>query len=50
MIMRSGVFGDPTPATADKGRRWLEIGGQKSAEQGLAYLARHNLYKAKAAP
>ena len=50
MIMRSGVFGDPTPATADKGRRWLEIGGQKSAEQWLAYLARHNLYKAKAAP
>lgn len=45
MFMRSGVFGDPTPATAEKGRRWLELGGEKSAEQWLAYLARRGLYE-----
>lgn len=44
MIMRSGVFGDPRPATAEKGRRWLDIGGRKSAERWLAYLARKGLY------
>lgn len=43
-IMRSGVFGDPTPATAEKGRRWLETGGRKTAELWLHYLARHGLY------
>lgn len=44
MLMRSGVFGDPTPATAEKGRRWLEIGGRKSADMWLGYLSRHHLY------
>ncbi len=44
MFMRSGVFGDPTPATAEKGRRWLEIGGRTSADQWLGYLARRGLY------
>lgn len=43
MFMRSGVFGDPTPATAEKGRRWLEIGGEKSAALWLGYLARRGL-------
>lgn len=42
-IMRSGVFGDPTPATAEKGRRWLELGGSRSAELWLSYLRRHSL-------
>lgn len=45
MFMRSGVFGDPRPATADKGRRWLNLGGQKSADMWLSYLNRHGLYK-----
>ncbi|WP_306119871.1 MULTISPECIES: creatininase family protein [unclassified Roseitalea] len=44
MFMRSGVFGDPTPATADKGRRWLELGGRRSAELWLGYLRRRGLY------
>ncbi len=44
MFMRSGVFGDPTPATAEKGRRWLEIGGRRSAELWLGYLQRRGLY------
>lgn len=43
-LMRSGVFGDPTPATAEKGRRWLEIGGRRSADLWLAYLADKGLY------
>ena len=50
MLMRSGVFGDPAPATAQKGRRWLEIGGRRSAEMWLAYLARHGLYTQEGAP
>ena len=49
-LMRSGVFGDPTPATAEKGRRWLEIGGRKSAELWLGYLARKGLYSSKDHP
>lgn len=49
-LMRSGVFGDPTPATAEKGRRWLEIGGRKSAELWLGYLARKGLYSSKDRP
>lgn len=50
MFMRSGVFGDPTSATVEKGRRWLEVGGQRSADQWLAYLARHSLYRSKGTP
>lgn len=42
-IMRSGVFGDPTPATAEKGRRWLDLGASRSAELWLSYLRRHGL-------
>ncbi len=42
-VMRTGVFGDPTPATAEKGKRWLAIGGQRSAELWLGYLARKGL-------
>ena len=40
-IMGSGVFGDPTPATAEKGHRWIDIGARRSAELWLGYLDRH---------
>ena len=46
-FMRSGVFGDPTQATAEKGRRWLELGSRKSAELWLSYLARCGLHPTK---
>ena len=42
-LMGSGVFGDPTPATTEKGRRWIEIGAQRSAELWLGYLRRRGL-------
>lgn len=42
-LMRSGVFGDPTPATAEKGRRWFDLGGRRSAELWLSFLRRHGL-------
>ncbi|EAR49654.1 hypothetical protein OG2516_17965 [Oceanicola granulosus HTCC2516] len=45
-LMESGVFGDPTVASAEKGRRWLETGGQRSAELWLDYLARRGLHQA----
>ncbi|MDN2566959.1 creatininase family protein [Aquibium sp. A9E412] len=48
-IMRSGVFGDPTQATAEKGRRWLETGAARTAELWLGYLARHGLYRPEGA-
>ena len=43
-IMRSGVFGDPTRATAEKGHRWIGIGAEQTAALWLAYLARHRLF------
>lgn len=43
-IMRSGVFGDPTSATADKGHRWLDFGATRSAELWLGYLKRQDLW------
>lgn len=45
-LMGTGVFGDPTPATAEKGRRWIEIGAARSAELWLSYLRRHGLHGA----
>lgn len=42
-IMRSGVFGDPTPATAEKGRRWIGLGAARSAALWTGFLARHGL-------
>lgn len=47
-FMRSGVFGDPTSATPEKGERWLKIGGRKSAELWLSYLERKGLYRSRA--
>ena len=43
-LMGSGVFGDPTVATAEKGRRWIRIGAEKTARLWLDYLARHGFY------
>jgi creatinine amidohydrolase len=31
-LTRSGVIGDPTTATSEKGRRWLELLGESWAE------------------
>lgn len=40
-LMRSGVFGDPTKATAEKGKRWIALGADQSAALWAAFLARH---------
>ncbi|MDB5524759.1 MAG: creatininase family protein [Rhizobium sp.] len=42
-LMRTGVFGDATKATEEKGRRWLDLAAQQSAELWSGFLARHNL-------
>lgn len=42
-LMRSGVFGDPTKATAEKGRRWLDLAADRSAILWTSFLERHNL-------
>jgi len=43
-IMQSGVFGDPTKATAEKGDRWIGTGAEQTAALWLDYLARHRLF------
>jgi len=43
-LMRSGVFGDPRAATEEKGRRWLDIAAERSANLWLGFLKRHALY------
>lgn len=42
-VMRSGVFGDPTKATAEKGRRWLNVAATESAALWTEFLIRNNL-------
>lgn len=42
-LMRSGVFGDPTKASAEKGRRWIELAADRSATLWTSFLNRHNL-------
>lgn len=42
-FMRSGVFGDPTPATAEKGERWISLAADRSATLWQGFLARHGL-------
>ncbi|WP_421725247.1 creatininase family protein [Bauldia sp.] len=42
-MMRSGVFGDPTVATAEKGHRWIALAAERSAELWLSFLTRHGL-------
>src|SRR4029077_8658684 len=37
-LMRSGVFGDPRAATAEKGRRWLDLPAERSAGLSLGVL------------
>ena len=37
-LMRSGVFGDPRAATAEKGRRWLDLAAERSAKLWLGFL------------
>ena len=43
-LMRSGVFGDSRPATAEKGRRWIDLAAERSAKLWLDFLARHGLH------
>ncbi|MBB5751563.1 creatininase family protein [Prosthecomicrobium pneumaticum] len=47
-FMRSGVFGDPTPATRDKGERWIALGAARSAALWTGFLARHGLITGEA--
>lgn len=42
-LMRSGVFGDPTKATAEKGHRWIAASAEKTAALWLDYLERSGL-------
>lgn len=42
-LMRSGVFGDPTRATAEKGRRWIDLAADRSAALWTEFLKRHDL-------
>ncbi|MGO4835942.1 creatininase family protein, partial [Rhizobiaceae sp. 2RAB30] len=42
-LMRSGVFGDPTKASEEKGRRWLALAAERSAALWAGFLDRHNL-------
>lgn len=42
-LMRSGVFGDPTKASEEKGRRWLALAAERSAALWTGFLDRHNL-------
>ncbi len=42
-LMGSGVFGDPTRATPEKGREWIDLAADRSASLWLEYLARRGL-------
>lgn len=42
-LMRSGVFGDPTKASREKGERWLALAAERSASLWLGFLRRHGL-------
>jgi creatinine amidohydrolase len=44
-LMRSGVFGDPRAATAEKGQRWLNLAAERSASLWLGFLERHGMYR-----
>ncbi|MCS7225099.1 MAG: creatininase family protein [Armatimonadetes bacterium] len=39
----TGVFGDPTTASTEKGQRWLEIIARSAADQWSAFLRRHHI-------
>lgn len=42
-VMNTGVFGDATCATREKGKRWLELAADRSAALWLQFLERHGL-------
>lgn len=42
-LMRTGVFGDATKASPEKGQRWLELASERSADLWDSFLKRHNL-------
>lgn len=42
-VMHTGVFGDATLATREKGERWLDLAADRSAAAWTAFLTRHNL-------
>ncbi|MEM4846915.1 MAG: creatininase family protein [Thermosphaera sp.] len=42
-IMRTGIFGDPTAASVEKGERWLEYSATKAAELWLRFLREHRI-------
>jgi creatinine amidohydrolase len=42
-VMNTGVFGDATRASREKGERWLELAADRSAAVWLNFLNRHDL-------
>ena len=42
-VMNTGVFGDATRATREKGERWLELAADRSAAFWINFLNRHDL-------
>ncbi|GKY87408.1 creatininase family protein [Sinisalibacter aestuarii] len=42
-VMNTGVFGDATLATREKGERWLDLAADRSAAFWLNFLKRHDL-------
>ena len=44
-IAESGVLGDPTPATAENGERWIAAAAAKAAEAITAAFYYENNYK-----
>ena len=44
-IIGSGVFGDPTRATREKGKRWIDLAADRSAKLWLDYLDENGILK-----
>lgn len=44
-LIGSGVFGDPTRATREKGQRWIELAAERSAKLWLDYLDEAGIVK-----
>ncbi len=42
-IMRTGIFGDATVASAEKGRRWLELSTDRAAALWTGFLDTHGI-------
>ena len=45
-LMDTGVFGDATLATAEKGARWLDLSAGRAASLWRAFLERHRIWEA----